>query len=369
MNDDLEYIELIEQYLKGRLSSAKMAELAEREKSDAAFHDQVNAYRRVNQLLIEAQILQKRKNLGAFIERKRKGRQRWKWGFGGVASIILLAGGIMLFSNQDKVSDQGFVEEKSKLTQEIEPIEKVSAKEESLQKIEKNKKESSQVIELKDDGNLKQLNKIDSVILPKDSIKINSPDSIETKDKSQLNKEAIKENVVKNETHTAKEQAVKCDKFKYKIQLKQPCYGKANGEIRIRSSQHDWLYSIDDDPLDEYAEFLELEDGEYKIVMKDRDQCKDSTIITLSEQLCIESEYVVSRIADQTLEIDLNESPGRITILDRTGVKIYEAIFNENGVNWNLTSNTGMPVKMGFYPIIIQLENGTILKTGVTILD
>ena len=354
MNEELEILSTIDDYLSGQLSGNALTSFESQMTNDAALAKKVKAQRLANELIFEENLNSLRDkiktdlntdNTTGFIIRT-------------VLSIslgILFVGvlgyfGYSFFSQplakkelatSDKLKNQLPIVSENKVNT-FAPSEISTAERQTISTNKTDKKESTVVIN-------------ENVSSPFQLEKTETKATIETPS-TQYQKNTSPE-IVKETTKPNS-----CDGFALKLdwELEATCFQKKDGKISLsvlssQNSEGPYKYSIDGGKkYQETSVFEKLSDGNYSIHVLDSRGCvfENTTKVKIKIKPCTEMQsYSFSASSGDNWRIPVKEDKsGKITIFDKQGKIVYSSSLSPSDQNeWDGRNNNGQYLPIGEY--------------------
>lgn len=147
------------------------------------------------------------------------------------------------------------------------------------------------------------------------------------------------------------------------------CKGESTGEVfiyknSVKGGKAPYSFALDKDKNSDH--FQNLSAGEYQLIITDANNCSvvnEQKVIVTEKKCKSKLEFTFNPNYDKAwiIPYNKNEKPSKLTILEKTGKLYYEtSVSNNNPVDWNGESNTGLHLTVGVYFFTIEYENGEI---------
>lgn len=165
--------------------------------------------------------------------------------------------------------------------------------------------------------------------------------------------------------------------IKYNYEKTNSCVEYVSGEIRIleqtlTGGTPPYYVSIDGgyEYFPSSHVFNRLNPGEYRLIIKDVNQCQEEAKnIVLEEKIC-QTEYKYSPLKGDPWVIPFEkEKTGVFRLFSSSGQILVEKYLDPYlDKSWYGNDDNGMPLQMGYYPFIIRYDDGEIFRGSVTLV-
>jgi len=158
----------------------------------------------------------------------------------------------------------------------------------------------------------------------------------------------------------------------FSIESFNSCMGKATGKIvinNITGGEKPYSFSLNNGDEQTDNVFLNIKQGYYSIIVKDKNGCIKTKEIFIDEEECIKN-YKFAPSYGEVWDIPaLNNVLGKIQIFNKTGNIVYQNIIYGNADQWDGKDNNGLLLPLGSYKAIIHYTNKEPVIANVTIIN
>lgn len=355
-----ESYEFIESYLRGELSSEEKELFEKRLAIDPAFNEDYQTQKMVNELILEKNLLELRRQVRADLDNK---SYNWK-------KPAIIAGALLLGGSIYYLMSPSFKEApETRLT--TSPIVAQSAD---------SSKGGTNTGNTRVGGS--STPPISSEASPKstEAALENKHDTItqqvqEAKEWSTPSAGKAEKQAPIPEQHVAKVDTSRpCPRISFHTENSSSCKGKATGSIvilkdQISGGQPPYTFTIDQS-FGSVAAFSELAAGNYTIKIQDKKGCISEKSIEIGEKSCVDyKDYSFNPTSENWKFPFFEDDNATLTISDRTGKIVYKtSIQNGQPSEWNGKASNGELLESGTYLYIAQSEKGEIKQGYIIIL-
>lgn len=381
MNKEEDYIELINRYLEGDMSSVEANDFRVRLEAEPVLKSEYNLYVSLNQLVIDHELLNVKNELGE-IHKKQTESNRKNPGKLGIISLLILVTGLALYWNfrldekpgrqkNDPISRPALAaqvgnKETVKTMAGSKPLRNIDTLEAKQQVYALSKSEPNKVPKVTQSASSDNLIKVESneTLKKTDSTLIQSYDTLENFSPIQ-NYEPVH-----NKIEQEKEISKRCDNvtISFETQVINACLPEKNGQIVIEGIQGGQT------PYQVYFENKEtsnfkienLGKGNYHITVSDGRGCVQSSEVKVNEEFC-QKDFEINPNFGQAVIFPEYYKKGNLSIYDRGGKVMFKAVIDEYSTyTWNGQLKNGETIP-GYYVFLIQYEDGKLFQGSITI--
>jgi hypothetical protein len=164
---------------------------------------------------------------------------------------------------------------------------------------------------------------------------------------------------------------VNCSTYNIKptISFQNPCLGTTDGELiiaRISGGLEPYRIKVNEETSINSYENLNAPIGNYKVIIRDENNCMFEKTIDLKGKRCIDSEFLIAptlgtdfiipSLADETLSLKIHK---------RSGELVFDKTFNPTDEKiWKGTTTDGSALSNGVYFFMLQFDGGRNIHNG-----
>lgn len=366
--DDIKKYELIERYLKGDLNSGELLKVERMIRDDSGFALEVEAHRKLKDLIIDHSLISVKKNLSTIRQNKINNQRRFLRNILFTGSVLVTGLSMFLLLNREKenVTIQSIEKEKS-ISNELTDT-------------------NSQAIYLQNTDEENTGKNVDSttesigkVILPNGPFVENNPvpEYIDTVNPDKK----LTDNVINplpvftpdSILPTTESTDMPCV-IKAEYDVEPSCQNQATGSLllieeSLSGGEPPYKVVLNGSYTDSLV-FRNLYPGTYQLAVIDARNCKKEwKKVEIKKKECL-SDFRFAPYYGELWDIPLEkEKTGMITIFNRNGFKVFQKRFDGTTVEtWTGKNNDEDEMPGGVYPFEIVYSNGSVYRGTVTIV-
>lgn len=364
MNSGPEQYEMIEQYLKGKLSSSDKLAFEKRMQEDPSLSEEVSMQKMLNDLVLEKGLSDIRKKVGEDMMPP-SGSSFKKPILISLAGILLTAGILyfFLFPNKQENGNEGKIKQvSSSATSETSEVGEDKIKKKSRGTLQTNAGITTKKEETSGELNINESNQV---------VSENEEVEKSTQDHAVKKEEGYSLNGL---LETAPEEAP-CPDIKFEVKTGASCANQDNGSLEINPSgihggTGPYTYAIDAIDFRKEHSYTGLSAGTHRAAIKDSKGCISQKEIHITEKICFEPKDYSFNPETESWKFPFAEhESGSITITSKNGNVLYTTkVLHGNPSEWNGRTTSGELLGTGTYVYIAQTDKGEVRQGYIVIL-